>query len=108
MKKEKGMIKIENHAALPGGMYHGTEYEPLMVNGIIGTHLATDTPVTLPLNYKEMQLALGSGGTEEVQGNVNELWDLMCNAVLERTGIEIIGQIEIDYIVVNGVKRTFH
>jgi hypothetical protein len=32
----------------------------------------------------------------------------MCNAVLERTGIEIIGQIEIDYIVVNGVKRTFH
>ena len=79
-----------------------------MTNGIIGTHLATDTPITLPLNYKEMQLALGSGGTEEVQGNVNELWDLMCEAVLARTGTEIIGQIEIDYIVVDGVKRTFH
>ena len=68
--------------------------EEKMINGIIGTHLATDTPVILPLNYKEMQLALGSSGTEEVQGNVNELWDLMCNAVLERTGTEIIGQIE--------------
>ena len=79
-----------------------------MTNGIIGTHLATDTPITLPLNYKEMQLALGSSGTEEVQGNVNELWDLMCEAVLARTGTEIIGQIEIDYIVVDGVKRTFH
>ena len=79
-----------------------------MINGLRGTHIATGIPTIIPMNYKEMQLALGSGGTEEVQGNVNELWDLMCNAVLERTGIEIIGQIEIDYIVVNGVKRTFH
>lgn len=99
-------MKVTNHAALPGGIYHGDGVP--VTNGLIGTHIATDTPVTIHLNYKEMQLALGSGGTEEVQGNVNELWDLMCNAVLERTGTEIIGQIEIDYIVVNGVKRTFH
>ena len=79
-----------------------------MINGLRGTHLATGLPVVIPMNYKEMQLALGSSGTEEVQGNVNELWDLMCEAVLARTGTEIIGQIEIDYIVVDGVKRTFH
>ena len=79
-----------------------------MINGLRGTHLATGMPVVIPMNYKELQLALGSIGTEEVQGNVNASWELMCDAVLQRTGTEIIGQIEIDYIVVDGVKRTTH
>lgn len=79
-----------------------------MINGLRGTHLATGVPVVIPMNYKELQLALGSIGTEEVQGNVNASWELMCDAVLQRTGTEIIGQIEIDYIVVDGVKRTTH
>ena len=79
-----------------------------MINGLRGTHLATGLPVVIPMNYKELQLALGSIGTEEVQGNVNASWELMCDAVLQRTGTEIIGQIEIDYIVVDGVKRTTH
>lgn len=79
-----------------------------MINGLRGTHIATGIPTIIPMNYKEMQLALGSLGTEEVQGNVNDLWDLCCESVLARTGTEIIGQIEIDYIVVDGVKKTFH
>ncbi len=82
--------------------------EEKMINGLRGTHIATGIPVVIPMNYKELQLALGSIGTEEVQGNVNASWELMCDAVLERTGTEIIGQIEIDYIVVDGVKRTTH
>ena len=72
-----------------------------MINGLRGTHLATGLPVIINLNYKEMQLALDNT-------NINASWDLMCDAVLQRTGTEIIGQIEIDYIVVDGVKRTFH
>ena len=72
-----------------------------MINGLRGTHLATGLPVVIPMNYKEMQLALDTT-------NINASWDLMCEAVLARTGTEIIGQIEIDYIVVDGVKRTTH
>jgi len=82
--------------------------EEKMINGLRGTHIATGIPTIIPMNYKEMQLALGSLGTEEVQGNVNDLWDLCCESVLARSGTEIIGQIEIDYIVVDGVKKTFH
>lgn len=92
-------MKITNHANLPGGIYHGET--PEITNGLIGTHLATDTPVTIHLNYKEMQLAMATN-------KIDTAWEMMNDAVLERTGTEIIGQIEIDYIVVNGVKRTFH
>ena len=74
-----------------------------MKNGIIGTHLATGIPVELTLNYKEMQLAMDKNAE-----TINKSWDLLNDAVLERTGTEIIGEIEIDYIVVDGVKKTFH
>ena len=79
----------------------GKKMTEKMINGLRGTHLATGLPVVIPMNYKEMQLALDTT-------NINASWDLMCEAVLARTGTEIIGQIEIDYIVVDGVKRTFH
>ena len=73
-----------------------------MNNGIIGTHLATNTPVEIELTTEEMELGLYKSVTGE------EKWDTMCDMVLERTGIEIIGQIEIDYMVVGGNKRVFH
>jgi len=73
-----------------------------MNNGIIGTHLATNTPVEIELTTEEMELGLYKSVTGE------EKWDTMCDMVLERTGIEIIGQIEIDYMVVDGNKRVFH
>ena len=73
-----------------------------MTNGLIGTHIATGIPMEIPLNYKEMQLAL----YKSVEGV--EKWDVMCDSVLERTGITIIGQMEIDYMVVEGIKRVFH
>lgn len=90
-------MKVTNNAALPGGIYHGDGVP--ITNGLIGTHLATGYPVTIHLNYKEMQLAMETNETA---------WEMMNDAVLERTGTEIIGQIELDYIVVNGVKKTFH
>ena len=37
-----------------------------------------------------------------------EKWDIMADALFERTGITIIGQMEIDYMVVEGIKRVFH
>lgn len=74
-----------------------------MKNGIIGTHLATGMPVELTLNYKEMQLAMDKNAE-----TINKSWDLLNDAVLERTGNEIIGELDIYYIVVDGVKKVFH
>jgi hypothetical protein len=76
--------------------------EKEMNNGIIGTHLATNQPIEIELNEQEMELGLYKGVTGE------EKWDTMCELVLERTGIEIIGQIAIDYMVVDGNKHVFH
>jgi len=94
-------MKVTNNAALPGGIYHGDI--PEITNGLIGTHLATGYPVTIHLNYKEMQLVMDKNAE-----TINKSWEMMNDAVLERTGTEIIGQIEIDYIVVDGVKKVFH
>ena len=72
-----------------------------MNNGIIGTHLATNTPVEIELTPQEMSLATS---------NLNKYmdWDIMCENLKERTCIEIKGQIDIDYLVVEGVKKLFH
>lgn len=99
LNNERNDMKVTNNAALPGGIYHGDI--PEITNGLIGTHLATGYPVTIHLNYKEMQLAMATN-------KIDTAWEMMNDAVLERTGTEIIGQIEIDYIVVEGTKKVFH
>jgi len=58
----------------------------------------------IALNFKEMQLALGS----KLIGKGYEQWDMMAALLLERTGITIIGQMEIDYMMVEGIQRVFH
>jgi len=73
-----------------------------MINGIIGTHLTTGQEVELPLNGKEMQLAL------DKSDKLNESWTLMNRMVRARGEIAIIGEVEVDFLVVNGVKRRFH
>ena len=72
-----------------------------MINGLKGVHLATGQEVEIPLNSKEMQLAM-------VKENEDVCWEYMCTSVLSRTGIQINGQIQLDYIYVNGVTREFH
>ena len=72
-----------------------------MINGLKGVHLATGQEVEIPLNSKEMQLAM-------VKENEDICWEYMCTSVLSRTGIQINGQIQLDYIYVNGVPREFH
>lgn len=70
-----------------------------MVNGLIGTHIATNIPVEIPLNASEMQLFHAGG---------NHDWFRMCESVKARTGIEIIDQIQLDFQVINGNKSKFH
>ena len=71
-------------------------------NCIIGSHIATGYPITIQLTKQEMDLATLT------MGDINTAWDCMCALVHRRTGQKIIGQIDIDYIVVNGNKRKFH
>ena len=54
----------------------------MMINGLIGTHLATNESVEIPMNYKEMQLALDDTNT------IGESWFMMTDMVFDRTGIE--------------------
>jgi hypothetical protein len=74
----------------------------MLVNGLKGVDLRTGLRVEIALNYKEMQLVLDQSET------VNESWELMCDAVLERTGRQIKGAMDLNYIVVNGVEKVFH
>ena len=73
-----------------------------MINGLKLTHLATDIRTEIPLNIKETQL------TMDRSENLNESWSLMCDSVLDRTGIQIQGNYEIDEIVINGISKDFH
>ena len=72
-----------------------------MRNGIKCTHLATSYSVEIPLNYKEMQLALD-------KTDIDASWNMMCEMEMERTGIEIIDQMELEFIVVEGTERPLH
>ena len=73
-----------------------------MINGLKGTHIATGYPVEIPLNGKEMQLAMDTGPY------MNESWDMMCDSVVARGDYRINGEIEIDFIVVGGNQKVFH
>ena len=70
----------------------------MIENGLIGVHLATSQEVEIPLSAREMQL-IHAGGNHD--------WNVMCENVKLRTDIEIRGQIQIDYLVVNGNKSVF-
>ena len=68
-----------------------------MNNGIIGTHLATNTPVEIELTTEEMELGLYVSVTGE------EKWDTMCELVLERTGIETGSYTQLTLQTINAV-----
>jgi len=70
-----------------------------MYNGIKGIHLATNTPIQIDLTEQEMSYAV-----DKVVDN----WERMCQSVKKRTGITIIGQIQIDYMVIGGKEHVFH
>lgn len=69
-----------------------------MRHGIIGTHLATNQPVEIELNEWEVHYVMQS----------DDGWDIAMNMVEDRTGVKVIGCIEIDWLVLDGVRRVFH
>ena len=73
-----------------------------MINGLRGVHIATNIPVDIPLNSKEMQLAMDKGPLQ------NDSWELMNASVVSRGEMNIIGDIDIDFMVIGGVEKVFH
>jgi hypothetical protein len=73
-----------------------------MINGLKGTHIATGIPVEVDLSKKELLLI------ECTTGNINDNWTNAMQLLYVRTGIEIIGQVDIERIIINGVDRRFH
>ena len=73
-----------------------------LVNGLKGVHIASNIPVEIPLNSKEMQLALDEGL------QMNDSWALMNASVVSRGEMNIIGDIDVEEIVIGGVAKVFH
>ena len=75
-----------------------------LVNGLICSEVGSPLweDIIIPLNSKEMQLAMDNSEY------INESWALMCDSVYQRLRIEIIGKLNINYIVVNGLAKVFH
>ena len=73
-----------------------------LINGLKGTHIATGIPVEVDLSKKELLLI------ESTTGNINDNWTNAMQLLYVRTGIEIIGQVDIERIIINGVDRRFH
>lgn len=57
--------------------------------------------IDVPLNSKEMQLALD-------KSNIDASWSLMCDSIRFRIGIDIIGNFDLISIFVNGDERPLH
>ena len=75
-----------------------------MINGLRGVHIASNIPVDIPLNSKEMQLAMYQGDGADM----NKSWEMMNDSVVSRGEMNIIGDIDIDFIVIGGVEKVFH
>ena len=73
-----------------------------MVNGLRGVHIASNIPVDIPLNSKEMQLATDKGPLQ------NDSWEMLNASVVSRGEMNIIGDIDLDFIVIGGVEKVFH
>tara|TARA_B100000035_G_scaffold314202_1_gene329830 strand:+ start:450 stop:665 length:216 start_codon:yes stop_codon:yes gene_type:complete len=71
-----------------------------MINGIRIQKRGGDFGlIDIPLNSKEMQLAMDKS---------NASWSLMCDSVNHRLGISIIGNYNLVNIFVNGECRPLH
>ena len=59
--------------------------------------------VTIPITNKQVKLA-----TDKNIDTMNDSWDKLCNQLIISDGIDIIGNMHIDTIIINGVARDFH
>lgn len=70
-----------------------------MVNGLIGTHLATGQTVEIELDLVELALAKSTQDSD---------WNMLNDSIRFKNGFGIIGEVELDFIIENGARRIFH
>ena len=70
-----------------------------MVNGLIGTHLATGQTVEIELDLVELALAKSTQDSD---------WNMLNDSIKIKNGFGIIGEINLEFIIDNGVRRVFH
>jgi hypothetical protein len=70
-----------------------------MVNGLIGTHLATGQTVEIELDLVELALAKSTQDRD---------WNLLNDSIKFKNGFGIIGEVQLDFIIENGNRRVFH
>jgi|TARA_Y100000992_G_scaffold285079_1_gene235747 hypothetical protein len=73
-----------------------------MINGIRIQKRGGDFGlIDLPLNSKQMQLAMD-------KSNIDASWNLLCDSINQMYGISIIGNYNLINIIVNGDVRPLH
>ena len=72
------------------------------MNKLQGTHIATGIPVDVDLTRKEVLLITAPFG------DINDNWAKAMDLISVRSGIEIIGHVDLHTITINGVSRPFH
>jgi len=70
-----------------------------MVNGLIGTHLATGQTVEIELDLVELALAKSTQDSD---------WNMLNDSIRFKNGFGIIGEVQLDFIIENGARRIFH
>ncbi len=70
-----------------------------MVNGLIGTHLATGQSVEIELDLVELALAKSTQESD---------WSLLNDSIRYKNGFDLIGEVQLDFIIENGTRRVFH
>ena len=73
-----------------------------MAYSLKGTHIATGQPVEVELGKREVLLITAIGG--DINGN----WEKAMDLITMRTGIEIIGQVDLETITIDEVEKPFH
>ena len=72
------------------------------MNSLKGTHIATGQPVDVDLTRKEVLLITAPFG------DINDNWEKAMDLISVRSGIEIIGHVDLHTITINGVEKPFH
>ena len=71
-------------------------------NKLQGTHIATGIPVDVDLTRKEVLLITAPFG------DINDNWAKAMDLISVRSGIDIIGNVALHTITIDGVSRPFH
>ena len=70
--------------------------------GISG-ELIDGSPVQIPFNSYQMVLAM-----DKNPASMNKSWDMVCDICVDNGFIDPRGQMNIDFIYINGLAKRFH